>query len=146
MAARREIVILEDDPRRRAAMRAVSADRLPAHPPRFFATAPEAARYFADRPGRAAVVVLDHDLDPIPVYPRRAPDAGTGRDVADLLAARPPARPVVIHSTNRPAAAGMERVLTEAGWAVSAVVPHGGLEWVGTDRVRAVCDAADSAA
>ena len=146
-----EIVILEDDPRRRAAMRAALADRLPQYPPRFFTTAPEIARHLHGRLSRALVVVLDHDLDAIPIHPRRSLDAGTGRDVAALfstnpLAARRPACPVVIHTTNRPAAVGMERELSEAGWAVSVVVPHGDLEWIAADWLRAVRDAAVSAA
>ena len=141
-----EIVVLEDEPRRRRAMRAALADRLPQYPPRFFTTAPEVARYLDDHIGRALVVVLDHDLDPIPVHPRRSLDAGTGRDVADLLAARPPACPVVIHTTNRPAAVGMETELADAGWDVRVVVPYGDLEWIGDEWLRAVRDAAVAAA
>ncbi|MFH5804527.1 cyclic-phosphate processing receiver domain-containing protein [Alienimonas sp. DA493] len=141
-----EIVILEDDAPRRRAMRAALADRLPRYRVRFFTTAPEAARYLHDHLDRAALVVLDHDLDPIPIHPRRSLDAGTGRDVADFLAARKPACPVVIHTTNRPAAVGMEAELTEAGWAVSVVVPYGDLEWIGDEWLRAVRDAVVRAA
>ena len=136
-----EIVILEDDPRRRRAMRAALADRLPQYPPRFFTTAAEAARHLHDHLDRALLVVLDHDLDPVPVHARRSLDAGTGRDVADFLAAREPACPVVLHTTNRPAAVGMETELAEAGWAVTVVVPHGDLEWIAGDWLRAVRDA-----
>ena len=136
-----KIVVLEDDPRRRRAMREALADRLPQYPPRFFTTAPEAARYLDRHLDRALLVVLDHDLDPIPVHARRSLDAGTGRDVADLLAAREPACPVVIHTTNRPAAVGMEAELAGAGWAVSVVVPYGDLEWIADDWLRAVRDA-----
>ena len=133
-----EVVILEDDPRRRRAMRVALADRLPQYPPRFFTTAAEAARYLDDHLDRALLVVLDHDLDPIPVHPRRSLDAGTGRDVADFLAARDPCCPVVIHTTNRPAAVGMEAELADAGWDVSIVTPYGDLEWIAGDWLRAV--------
>ena len=136
-----QIVILEDDPRRRAAMRDALADRLPQYPPRFFTTAPEAARYLDRHLDRALLIVLDHDLDPIPVHARRSLDAGTGRDVADFLAAREPVCPVVIHTTNRPAAVGMETELTDAGWAASVVASHGDLEWIGNEWLRAVRDA-----
>ena len=139
---RTEVVVLEDDPRRRAAMRAVLAEQVPGCPPRFFTTAPEAARYLADHPGRVRAVALDHDLDPIPVHPRRSLDAGTGRDVADVLAARRPFCEVVIHTTNRPAALGMERELAEGGWTTRTVVPHGDLGWVRTDWIAAVRAAA----
>ncbi|MEM9701067.1 MAG: cyclic-phosphate processing receiver domain-containing protein [Planctomycetota bacterium] len=136
-----EIVVLEDDPRRRTAMREALAERLPQYPSRFFTTAPETARYLEGRLDRMVLIVLDHDLDPIPVHPRRSLDAGTGRDVADFLAARDPTCPVVIHSTNRPAAVGMEIELTDAGWDVHIVVPYGDLEWIADDWLRVVRDA-----
>ncbi|WP_145358130.1 cyclic-phosphate processing receiver domain-containing protein [Alienimonas californiensis] len=146
MSAPLEIVILEDDAPRRAAMRAALADRLPQYRPRFFTTAAEAARYLHDHLDRVLLIVLDHDLDPIPVHPRRSLDAGTGRDVADFLAAREPTCPVVIHTTNRPAAVGMEAELTDAGWTVSIVIPYGDLEWIGAEWLRAVRDAVVHAA
>ena len=146
MNAPLKIVILEDEPRRRRAMRAALADRLPQYPPRFFTTAAEAARYLDDHLDRVLLVVLDHDLDPISVHPRRSLDAGTGRDVADFLAARPPACPVVIHTTNRPAAVGMEAELADAGWDVSVVIPYGDLEWIAEEWLPAVRDAVVGAA
>ncbi len=141
MAAPTDIVILEDDSRRPAAMRAALADRLPQSPPRFFTTAPEAARYLHDHLDRALLIVLDHDLDPIPIHARRSLNAGTGRDVADFLAAREPVCPVVIYTTNRPAAVGMKAELTDAGWDVRVVVPYGDLEWIGDEWLRAVRNA-----
>ena len=141
-----EIVILEDDARRRGAMRTALEERLPQYPPRFFTTAPEAARYLQDHLDRALLIVLDHDLDPIPVHPRRSLDPGTGRDVADFLAARKPVCPVVIHSTNRPAVVGMQTELAEAGWDVRVVVPYGDLEWIDVEWRQAVRDAVVAAA
>lgn len=75
-------------------------------------------------------ISLDHDLELLPGENGRMVDCGTGREVADFLATQPARCPVVIHSTNYPAAAGMEIVLTDAGWSVDKIAPYGGLEWM----------------
>lgn len=66
----------------------------------------------------ARLISLDHDL-----Y-KDAPgdaDPGTGRQVADALAKRKPACPVIVHSTNTDAAWGMHNELRRAGWTVELV-------------------------
>src|SRR3954453_22626652 len=74
----------------------------------------------------------------MPAGDGRMIDSGDGRQAADYLAARPPQCPVVIHSTNTPAAVGMEGALKDAGWTVNRVSPYGDLEWVASDWLRAV--------
>ena len=61
----------------------------------------------------AKLISLDHDL-----YKDAESDAdpGSGRVVADFLAKRTPACPVIVHSTNTDAAWGMHNQLTSAGW------------------------------
>jgi hypothetical protein len=78
----------------------------------------------------ADIVSLDHDLGPSRVVNGQRIDPGDGRDVASALAARAPRCPVVIHSTNTPAAYTMADVLRAAGWQVGSVVPYGDLLWV----------------
>ncbi|MEX2187996.1 MAG: hypothetical protein WD875_14420 [Pirellulales bacterium] len=43
---------------------------------------------------------------------------------------QPPACPIIIHSTNYPAAIGMEAVLSDSGWRVERVTPYGDLDWI----------------
>ena len=76
------------------------------------------------------VISLDHDLDLVPGESGRFIDSGTGRDVADFLAQHAPCCPVVLHTTNQPAAQGMEMVLVDAGWHVRRVSPYGDMEWI----------------
>jgi hypothetical protein len=130
------IAILEDDPRRIAAMRSVLGDLLPHHEPLFFDSAPEMIRWLATRLPEVALISLDHDL-PLPT--RDAPDPGTGRHVADYLSAFPHACPVIIHSSNDHFAPGIYFQLHDAGWPCSRVHPCDDLAWIPTawaDRIR----------
>jgi hypothetical protein len=133
------IVILEDDPRRRKAMRCLLGREYPAHTLRFFRNAPELLAWL--RQGGAEVVLysLDHDLVALDTVDVPAADPGTGRDVVDYLMTLPPACPVLIHTTNTAAALGMREALREAGWRCGRVVPFDDLGWIRTewiDRVR----------
>ena len=139
------IVVLEDNSERIAAMEECLADKFPFFERRFFRTAPAALEWLADHLPRAVCVSLDHDLEPATA---NDPDPGTGREVADFLAQRAGQCPVIIHSTNRIAAEGMEFVLHEAGWVVERVAPYDSCRWIGEawlPRVRqAIVDAARS--
>ncbi len=68
--------------------------------------------------GEAQLISLDHDLyrDSL-----SDPDPGTGRVIADLLAKREPACPVIVHSTNTEAAWGMYNELRSGNWQVELV-------------------------
>lgn len=57
-------------------------------------------------------------------------DCGTGRQVADWLAAVPPTCPVIVHSSNEPCAAGMVATLADAGWPCRRLYPYGDLIWI----------------
>ena len=74
-----------------------------------------------------ACISLDHDLEPM--SPGDG-DPGTGRMVADLLAGFRPTCPVIIHTTNRLAADGMEFVLADGGWAVERIMPYENCRWI----------------
>ncbi|MBI1904351.1 MAG: hypothetical protein HYS13_24920 [Planctomycetia bacterium] len=125
------IVILEDNEDRRAAMLDCIRDRFPQYPVALFATAAETIRFLALHLAETLVVDLDHDLELVPGAAGRLFDPGTGRDVADYLAAQPPCCPVVIHTTNGTAAIGMEQVLADAGWKTFRIAPYGDLDWIG---------------
>lgn len=130
MSDRHEIVILEDNHERRLAMQAALADRFPQYLVRFFVTAGETIAHLVDHWDQLLAVALDHDLDLIPVDPSRMIDPGSGRDVADFLAARSPRFAVIVHSTNVPAVIGMLAVLQKAGWHAERVIPDADIEWI----------------
>src|SRR2546423_12419540 len=119
-------------------MRACLADRFYQYPAHFFDDAGEMIRFLDEHLADTLVISLDHDLDLKPGADGRCIDPGTGREVADYLAAKEPVCPVIIHTTNAPAAAGMELVLHDAGWQTRRVVPFGDMEWIETHWFPAV--------
>jgi CheY-like chemotaxis protein len=136
------ILILEDNPERRQLMQGCLADRFPQFDVEFFvASAPMLVRLRNVPDDDVALICLDHDLELLPDGTGRCIDPGTGRDVADALAARPPFCPVVLHSTNAPAVAGMQAVLEDAGWTVVVVTPFDGHHWIEVAWFRAVRNA-----
>jgi hypothetical protein len=128
-----KIVILEDNMDRKAAMRACLADRCSAFDVHFFDEADEAIRFLGENLPDTLVISLDHDLELKPGADGRCIDPGTGREVADFLATRAPACPVIIATTNSPAASTMEKVLRGAGWHTRRVVPFDDMQWIETD-------------
>lgn len=114
------VAILEDDPARVAAFRTCLAEVLPAYGVVTFDRSDAMIGWLDVHLPEAALISLDHDL---PVPSPGDDDPGCGRDVADHLAGRPAVCPVVVHSSNNTCAAGMMRVLREAGWAPVRVYP-----------------------
>lgn len=130
MHHRRTLLILEDDDRRTEAMHQELLERLPQYHPVFCTDATRFISTLTKSAGHVLGISLDHDLEPKSDDGR---DPGTGRDVADFLVDPPfplPRLPILIHSTNRIAADGMERVLTEAGYPLARVTPYGDLDWI----------------
>jgi CheY-like chemotaxis protein len=124
------IVVLEDNAERCEAMRDCLSDRLYTFGAHFFADAKQTIAFLAEHADDTIAISLDHDLEPALVPGQFAPDPGTGRDVVDFLAARPPIFPVLIHSSNSAAAAGMNLALTDAGWNTHVTTPYGDLDWI----------------
>lgn len=146
-----QILILEDNQERQQHMRECLQDRLPQYPVCFFESARAMISHLsANGLDDTLLIALDHDLELLPLAGRLV-DPGTGRHVADYLATQQPSCPVVIHTTNSPAAIGMQTVLEDAGWTVGRVVPFDGHAWIATAWFRAmrdavVCDAATGVA
>jgi CheY-like chemotaxis protein len=132
------VVIVEDNADRQAVMRRLMADRLYTFDARFFDNAPEAIEFLAAHLPETLVVALDNDLDMKPGPDGRGVDQGEGRQVAEFLATRPPACPVVIHTTNSAAAVAMEEVLRDAGWKTRRVLPFDDTAWIESDWFPAV--------
>jgi NAD+-processing family protein with receiver domain len=82
----------------------------------------------------AQLISLDHDLDP---EDGEIADPGTGWDVAKYLAARRPACPVIVHTSNGERAAWMCGEFEGGGWKYERVAPLGD-DWIERDWRHAV--------
>jgi hypothetical protein len=133
-----KIVILEDNEDRRTEMSRCLADRFYQYETKFFDSAAEMTDYLAAHLDETLVISLDHDLDLKSGPDGRCVDPGTGRDVADYLARKAPGCPVLICTTNTPAAHGMERVLREAHWQTQRILPFDDLEWISKEWFRSM--------
>jgi len=131
-----KIVILEDNVQRQAAMLDCLQDRFYQFERKFFADSAEMVAYLKDNLPQTIAISLDHDLELVPTPTGEMIDPGSGRVVADFLAQHAPLCPVIIHTTNSPAAAGMEMVLQDAHWKTFRVCPCGDLEWIPTTWFR----------
>lgn len=134
------ILILEDNAERRESMRESLEDRFPQYETCFASTAAQMIEELSQHLSDTLVIALDHDLELVPSHEGNWLDPGTGRDVADYLATQPPSCPVIIHTTNSPAAVGMQSVLDEAGWKTARVLPVGGMSWIPTIWLRTLRD------
>lgn len=130
MAEHLEIVILEDNQERRTAMQARLQDRFPQFGVSFFHEPANMMEHLRDCLTRTIVISLDHDLDLIACPDGTWHDPGTGMDVVDWLVQHQPACPVMIHSTNLPAAKLMQHRLREAGWQTKRCTPYDDLAWI----------------
>ena len=92
----------------------------------------ECAAYFQS----AALICLDHDLNP---QPGVATDPGCGWDVVKYLADFLPACPVLIHSSNTERVYSMLNEFRFAGWTADRVGPLGS-DWIETTWIRRVCE------
>ena len=123
------IAILEDDAPRIETMRHILMELLPQYQPIFFDHATKMIAWLTRHLQEVVLLSLDHDL---PINRGSGEDHGCGRDIANHLTTVSPTCPIIVHSSNASAAAGMVRVLGDAGWPVWQVTPFGDLEWVST--------------
>jgi ADP-ribosylglycohydrolase len=128
----KSILILEDNDERIAAFEKTVASLKGEFELRVWRDAPtmiaECESFFPT----AALISLDHDLNPLP---GAAEDPGTGLDVAKFLAECRPVCPVIIHSTNADRAHSMDNELRFAEWTAERVRPIG-TDWIETMWVR----------
>lgn len=130
MHAGGEIVILEDNQDRQDAMQARLKDRFPHHAASFFHEPAKMIAHLQLSWRSMRLISLDHDLDLIPRPDGSLHDSGTGMTVVDWLVAQPVVCPVIIHSTNVPAAKTMQRTLRSSGWIVRRLTPYDDLAWI----------------
>lgn len=120
------IVMLEDDFDRIERFRSVLAKRTVDGELRVSRTVSDFVASYAALLSTPDLVALDHDLF---TDSPSDPDPGDGRDVAAFLATKTPVCPILIHSTNAPAADSMLFTLREAGWTVDRISPLGD-DWI----------------
>ena len=125
-----KIIILEDNAERRAVMERCLRDRFHQFGIVFFDAAAPMKEFCDHHWQEILLIALDHDLELQPGPDGHCIDPGTGREMADYLASKSPAFPVILHTTNSDAAVGMEMVLRDAHWETHRVVPMGDLEWI----------------
>jgi ADP-ribosylglycohydrolase len=135
MSTKRTILILEDNDERIAGFQNAVATLGPGFDLRIWRDAPsmtaECEAFFPS----AALISLDHDLNPMP---GATSDPGTGMDVAHFLGDFLPVCPALIHSSNTDLVWSMHNDLRFAGWIVDRVGPLGS-DWIPTSwlsRVR----------
>jgi ADP-ribosylglycohydrolase len=127
------ILVLEDNDERIAAFQKAVAALGDGYALKIWCDAPsmiaECEVYFST----AALITLDHDLNPMP---GATGDPGTGVDVARFLGDFMPVCPVLIHSSNTDRVYSMHNELRFAGWMVDRVGPIGS-DWIETSWLRA---------
>lgn len=122
------ILMLEDDPARLARFR-TTVGGLPGSPP--LSVWRNAHAMIRDLPAAvagAALIALDHDLEP----ERPGEDPGDGLEVARWLVEHAEPRPVVIHTSNAERGTWMAGEFELAGWPFSRVLPFGE-RWIEED-------------
>ena len=121
------ILMLEDDRERIGRFRTILAGNEGAQLT-VFRTAQDFIAGYQSLNETPNLVGLDHDLF---TDSPDDPDPGDGRDVASFLSTQTPVCPVLIHSTNAPAADSMVFTSREAGWIVDRIAPLGH-DWIET--------------
>jgi ADP-ribosylglycohydrolase len=118
----KSILILEDDDERIAAFRSAVERFGPDFELAIWHDAPAMIRECGRSFSTAALISLDHDLNP---KPGATGEPGTGMDAARFLADHLPVCPVIVHSSNTNAAWSMHNEFRFSGWTVDRVGPLG---------------------
>lgn len=126
-------LILEDNQERIAAMQSAMGRHGISLDLELFTTAPACINWLREHHEGAALISLDHHLEP---SLDDLKDPGTGRDVANWLALQEPAQSVMVHSSNYDAALGMECVLEESKYTERRVTQYDDLLWICKDWIN----------
>jgi ADP-ribosylglycohydrolase len=130
--SRKWVLILEDNDERAAAFHKAVAALGDGFELKHWRDAPsmcaECEAFFPE----AALISLDHDLNPMP---GATTDPGTGLDAARFLGDFLPVCPVLFHSSNTDRVYSMHNELRFAGWIVDRVGPLGS-DWIETTWLR----------
>lgn len=120
------ILILEDNEDRIIGFERSVADLGDGYELKIWRDAPSMIAECEQHFSSAALISLDHDLNP---QPGVTTDPGSGLDVAQFLAQCRPVCPVIIHTTNAERAYSMHNELRFADWISDRVGPMG-TDWI----------------
>ncbi|MDB6015804.1 MAG: ADP-ribosylglycohydrolase [Pedosphaera sp.] len=123
---KKNLLLLEDNAERIAAFRAAVSALGEDWVLKVWYDAPTMLAECEDCLEHAALITLDHDLNP---QPGVTADPGTGLEVAKFLAGHLPPCPIIIHSSNTDRAWSMHNEFRFAGWPVDRVGPIGD-DWI----------------
>lgn len=124
------MAILEDNTDRLLEMKACLDELLPEYEHCFFDNAEEMVTWLSDNLPNVVLISLDHDLPLIQYRMGKRVNPGSGRFVADFLAAQQPVCPVIIHSHSSSEGEGMARALRDANWPLARIETFGEFEWI----------------
>lgn len=128
----RKIVILDNSKKRIGLMRRKLDELFPERSAVFFDNTPEAIAWLEENLEECDLISLDYNLGPSWTREGERFDPGTGRDVVDYLAAKPPQCPIIFHSSRSEADISMEIGLLESQWIFERVVHSKDLRWIET--------------
>ena len=134
MPTTKTILILEDNDERIAAFHKTVPALGDGFELKVWRDAPSMCAECAAHFPSAALISLDHDLNPMPGV---TTDPGTGLNVAQFLGDFLPVCPVLIHTSNTDRVYSMHNELRFAGWIVDRVGPIG-TDWIETSWLRSV--------
>jgi len=134
MPTTRTILILEDNDERIAGFQKTVAELNGSFELKIWRDAHSMTAECAEFFSSAALICLDHDLNP---QPGVTTDPGTGLDVAKFLCGFMPVCPVLIHSSNTDRVYSMHNELRFAHWMADRVGPLG-TDWIETTWLRRV--------
>src|SRR5262245_29013477 len=126
------ILILEDNPARSDLLRRAVSQLGGAFDLRIWPDAHSMIRECQEFFPSAALISLDHDLNPLP---GNSADPGTGLEVARFLGDFQPVCPVIVHSQNMEKVWSMHNELRFAGWKVHQAGGMG-VDWSETAWLR----------
>ena len=128
------LLMLEDDAERITRFRAILAEIAPTLPLRIWRDAHVMIAEMDTLLPFTTLISLDHDLEP---EMSTSTDPGTGWDLAQVLAERPPICPIILHTSNSDRATWMTGAFDMGGWKVYRVPPLGD-DWIEFDWRRLV--------
>ena len=128
----KSILILEDNDERAAGFQKTVAELSGGFELKIWRDAYSMIAQCAEFFPSAALICLDHDLNP---QPGSTVDPGTGLDVTKYLCDFMPVCPVLIHSSNVDCVYSMHNEFRFAGWMVDRVGPLG-TDWIQTTWLR----------
>ena len=124
------LFVLENDPERVSAMQDALLSEMPSVETTYIDNVPDAIMWLSKNLHTVDLISVDHDLGAEGTQDGQPFDPGSGRDIANYLAARTPKCPVIIHTDNFFVRPTMQAALDAGNWDHTYVAPGNGTAWV----------------